>query len=401
MSEEFKFPDLGEGITEGEIKKWLVNEGDEVEKDQPLVEVETDKAVVEIPSPYQGKISKLHFGEGEMVEVGSTLVTFGEGPSPQVSEVEEAPKERRSVSVVGELPEAEEVETLAIPKIRALAKERGVDISKIKGSGPKGRVVEADLPPSKEGVKEKKKLKKKPKFDMYGWVDRRPLRGLRRTIAKNLIESQTRTAAVTTMDMADVTDLVALRNEHKTIAQAERGVKLTFMPFIMKAVVEALREYPILNSSVDDENEEIVIKKYFNIGIAVATEDGLIVPVVKGVDQKSIYDLAEEVQKLASQAQERKLDLGDLKGGTFTITNYGVFGGMFGTPIINYPEVAILGTGRIIDMPMAVEGEVKVRKVIHLSLTFDHRATDGAEAQRFLNSLIKHLEDPMTILFSA
>jgi pyruvate dehydrogenase E2 component (dihydrolipoamide acetyltransferase) len=415
MGNEFKFPDLGEGVTEGEIKKWLVKKGDTVEKDQPMAEVETDKAVVEIPSPFAGIVQELHFKEGDLVDVGEVMVTFAEGDVKGT--VEKMPEEvvkaerKASVSVVGELPEGEML--LATPKVRKMAKEAGVDIAAVEGTGKGGRVTEDDLKAHMEGAKEgerktegkeakeKGRPKKRPKFDMYGWVERRPLKGLRRTIARNMVESQSRTAAVTTMDIADVTDLVALREEHKRIAMEERGVKLTYMPFVMKAVVEGIREFPVLNSVVNEEEEEVVIKKYFNIGIAVATDDGLIVPVVKGVDQKSIYDLAEEVHRLAEQSKERKVDLGDLKGGTFTITNYGVFGGTYGTPVINYPEVAILGTGRIMDMPLVKDGEVMMRKVMHLSLTFDHRATDGAEAQQFLSSIIRHLENPMSILLSA
>jgi pyruvate dehydrogenase E2 component (dihydrolipoamide acetyltransferase) len=209
-----------------------------------------------------------------------------------------------------------------------------------------------------------------------------------------MMESQAKVAAVTTMDQADVTDLVTMREKVKTAVEKERGVKLTYMPFIIKAVVASLKAHPLLNSVVDDEAEEIVMKKYYNIGVAVAIDDGLIVPVVKGADQKTMVDLAEEVHKLADMANSRKLDLADLKGGTFTITNYGVFGSTYGTPIINYPEVAILGVGRIMDMPLVVDGEIKARKVLPLSLTFDHRAFDGAEAARFVNDVKRYLESP-------
>ena len=414
MTTEFKFPDLGEGIAEGEIKKWLVKEGDIIEADQSLAEVETDKAVVEVPSPSAGKVLKLNFAEGDMVLVGETLAVIGEeGEEPgevAPAKVEKEPEEKReSVSVVGELPEAPEeileekpVGVLAMPKVRKLAKDLGVDISKVKGTGKEGRVLEKDVRGAvEEKPKEEKKPKKVPKFDIYGWVDRVPVRGVRRTTARRMIESLQKTAPVTATEIADVTELVELREREKKTVMETRGIKLTYMPFIVKALVEALKEHPYLNSTMDDENQEIILKKYYNIGIAVAAEDGLIVPVVKGADQKSIFELAEEIQRLAEAANNRTIDIADLKGGTFTITNYGVFGGLYATPIINYPEVAILGTGAIRDTPVVIDGEVKIRKVIHLSLTFDHRVLDGAEGQRFLNTLVKYLEDPEIILMSA
>lgn len=420
MVVEFKFPDLGEGIAEGEIKKWLVKKGDVIEVDQSLAEVETDKAVVEVPSPSAGKVLDLRFKEGDIVLVGEVLAVIGEeGEKPEKAKPTEKVVERKpSISVVGELPEAPEEEEpvekpkeiLATPKVRKLAEELKVEISKITGSGKDGRVLEKDVraavekvvlePEVKEKVEEKKP-KKVPKFDLYGWVDRVPVRGVRRTTSKRMVESLQKTAPVTSTEMADVTKLVELRTREKEVVMRTRGVKLTYMPFIVKAVVEALKEHPYLNAVMDDENEEIILKRYYNIGIAVAIEDGLIVPVIKGADQKSIFELAEDIERLAEAANNRTIDIADLKGGTFTITNYGVIGGLFGTPIINYPEVAILGAGAIRDTPMVKDGEVKVRKVIHLSLTFDHRVLDGAEAQKFLNTLVRYLEDPELILMSA
>ena len=241
-------------------------------------------------------------------------------------------------------------------------------------------------------------MKAAPKFDIYGWVDRVPLRGIRRTTAKHMVESQTKAAQVTAMDQADVTALFALREKVKKDVLEQRKVNVTFMPFIVKAVVMALKAHPSLNASVNDEENEILVKKYFNIGIAVAIEDGLIVPVVKMADQKGIVDLAEEIHNLADLANSRKIDMADLRGGTFTITNYGAFGTTYGTPIINYPEVAILGTGKIMDAPVVVDGKIEPRKVLPLSLTFDHRALDGAEAAKFMNELKKWLENPEALL---
>ncbi|MGD0056521.1 MAG: dihydrolipoamide acetyltransferase family protein [Methanomassiliicoccales archaeon] len=411
MPVEYKFPDLGEGVTEGEVKKWLVKEGDTVNQDQSIAEVETDKAVVEMPVPVSGKVLRLHFREGDIVKVGETLATIGE----EGEIVAEVPTRKPSVSVVGELPEApEETETvrplaktavsttevLATPAVRKFAKDVGVDIGKVKGTGPGGRVTEEDVKGFSARPVERIRPRTVAKFDIYGWIDRVPLKGVRRTTAKRMVESQTKAAHVTSMDLADVTELVALREAQKKITQETRHVKLTYMPFIIKAVVESLKAHPYLNATLDEEGQEIILKKYYNIGIAVATEDGLIVPVIKGADQKNIFELAEEVQRLAELASLRKIDLADLKGGTFTITNYGVFGGTYGTPIINYPEVAILGTGKIADAPLVKDAEVKVRKTLPLSLSFDHRVLDGAEAAKFMNDVIRHLENPTLMLLS-
>jgi pyruvate dehydrogenase E2 component (dihydrolipoamide acetyltransferase) len=352
-----------------------------------------------------GKVLRLDHKEGELVQGGEVLAAIGgEGEAPAAKAAPEAQEEERpaSVSVVGELPTEEVLvssapmkrgkgEVLATPAVRKLAREKGVDISEARPSGPSGQVLADDLG-------SKQKAKTVPKFDLYGYVDRIPVRGIRRTTAKRMLESQERTAAVTSMEQADVTRMVQLREGIKAEARERMGVNITYIPFIIKALVQALKAHPLLNSTVDDEREEIVVKKYYNIGVAVAIDDGLMVPVVKAADQKSIRELAEEVAALAKSAQERKVDLADLKGGTFSITNYGVFGGTYGTPIINYPETAILGIGRIMDMPLVVDGEVKPRKVLPLSLTFDHRAYDGAVAAKFLRDLVHLLENPELLL---
>lgn len=409
---EFKFPDLGEGVTEGEIRKWLVKIGDAVKKDQSIAEVETDKAIVEMPSPVAGRIARLDHEEGGMVKVGEVLAVIDEGPGKEAPEeaikegppTEKAPAEKEgAISVVGELPVGEEPTTrpvgraLAAPAVRRLAREMGIDISEVKGTGPEGRVTEDDVrsfrPPSKAA-----EPAMQPKFDLYGWVDREPLKGIRKVTARHMIEAQAASAQVTVMDVADVTELVALRERVKERAMREKGVKMTYLPFIIKAVVAALKRHPYLNSEVNEEAQEILLKKYYNIGIAVATDEGLMVPVVKAADQKDVYVLAKELTELSEQARSRRIDLADLKGGTFSITNYGVFGGTFATPIANHPEVVILGVGRIADQPLVRSGEIAVRKVLHLSLTFDHRVLDGAEAARFLNDLIEMLEDPALAL---
>jgi pyruvate dehydrogenase E2 component (dihydrolipoamide acetyltransferase) len=409
MVKDFKFPDVGEGITEGEVVKWLVEEGDIVKEDQPLLEVETDKAIVEIPSPWSGKVLKIHAGSGEIVKVGQPLVSIG-------GEGEEAPPEprrREAYGIVGELEVAEEEEeveaneekekvkpprVLATPKVRKLAKELGLDLSKLKGTGKGGRITEEDLRKAKEEEKPEKKpaVRVTRKYDLYGYIERVPLRGIRRATAKKMVEAL-RIPHVTHMDEADVTELVEVRRKVKAQV-AHLGVKVTYLPFIIKAVIEGLKAHPYLNAVISEDGEEVTLKKYYNIGIAVDIEDGLIVPVIKGADQKSIADLAKEIARLAKSAKERKLDLGDLKGGTFTITNIGVIGGTHATPIIHAPEVAILGVGKIVERPRIVDGKVVPKQILPLSLSFDHRVIDGAEAARFLNEVIMHLEKPEILL---
>ncbi len=404
MPLEFRFPDVGEGIAEGEIVKWRVKVGEKIKQDQVLVEVETDKAVVQIPSPASGKILKLNFKEGQTVKVGEVLVIL--------DSKQKIKEEKKSTSVVGELKEsgyvlpapsskiAEGKSDLVqvLPSIRKLAKESGVDLSTVKGTGLGGRITENDIKKS-SGLKTQnsglKTSDKKPivqkKYDMWGYIDHIPLKGVRKSIAKNMVESLRNTAPVTHMDMIDVTKLVEFREKEK-IKYA--GTKVTFLPYIIKAIINSLKEHLFANSSMDEQAEEIVLKKYYNIGIAVDTEDGLIVPVIKGADQKTIKQLAKESEELAEKTRQRKLDLMDLRGGTFTITNVGSIGGIFATPIINYPEAAILALGRIHERPVIVDGRILVRQVLPVSLTFDHRIFDGAEAARFVNDLKKHLAEP-------
>jgi pyruvate dehydrogenase E2 component (dihydrolipoamide acetyltransferase) len=391
MPFDFILPDLGEGITEGEIRKWLVKEGDSVEEHQSVLELETDKAVVEVPSPRKGKILKIYKEEGEIAKVGEVLITIaGEGeaveekPKAKVEEaaVEERPK---SVSVVGVLPEEEE-EILATPAVRALAKELAVELETIKGSGPGGSITKDDV------VKASGKGKKTAE-DQYGTSERVPLRGVRKTIAKNLIAAQQTTVFVTVMDEADVTDLWNIREREKKVLR-EKGVHLTFIPFFIKAAQHSLTEHPYLNASVDRDKEEIIIKKYYNMGIAVHTPDGLMVPVIKDVEKKTVHELASEIQDLSEKARERKIKLEEMRGSSFTISNWGHFGGTFATPVINFPDTAILGTGRISDKPWVKDGQIVIRKILPLSLTFDHRVTDGADAATFLSKVMHYLEDP-------
>lgn len=396
MPFNFVLPDLGEGITEGEIRAWLVKEGDAVAEHQNILEVETDKAIVEVPSPKKGTIVSIKKHEGDVAKVGETLVVIAE--EGEAAEKKPAPEEKqKSYSVVGVLPEAPESPepdnaVRATPAVRALAKERGVKLESVRGSGPGGSITREDVQAAAGAAK--------GTADLYGPAERVALRGLRRTIAKNLITSQRMTAFVTGMDEADITELWTLREREKR-TMLKKGIHLTFLPFFIKAVQHALVEHPRLNASVDEEREEIILKKYYHIAVAVDTPEGLMVPVIKTADKKTILELAAEIQELSAKARERKLPLDEMKGSSFTITNYGHFGGAFATPIINYPDAAILGAGRISEKPWVVEGRIAIRRILPLSLTFDHRVTDGVDAAQFLTKVISYLEDPALLFIES
>ena len=396
MQREFKFPDVGEGIAEGEIVRWLVKEGDSIKEDQDLVEVETDKAVLTLHSPYTGKVAKLHYNEGEMIQVGATITTVEESGDGRA---EAAPARTDSGTVVGSLVE-DSVEIvqpiLATPAIRTLAKELNIDLADVKGTGPGGRITKEDVEImlSKDGPQDRADA------DVYGPIQKIPLRGIRRTLAKRMAEASKRVAEVTIWHDADITNLEQVRAREKKIAEA-KGVKLTYLPFLIKASIAALKAHPYFNATLDEAKGEILLKKYYNIGIAVDTSDGLMVFVIRTADQKNILDLAKEGSALAEKARQRKIDLPELKGSTFTITNYGVVGASYGTPIINYPEVAILGLGKIEDRAVVINGQIVVRKIMPLSLAFDHRVIDGVEAGRFLGVVIQQLENPDLILAQA
>lgn len=417
---EFKFPDVGEGITEGDLVKWLVKEGDRIEQDKPIAKIETDKAVVEIPSPKAGTILKLHHKEGDVVKVGETLVTIGEAEEKTVEEPEKPTKQDKTKkkkdtgSVVGDLgstveeipapptnPEStpENAHVLATPAVRRLARDMHIDLSKIKGSGKDSRITEEDVRRYAKagGREESKAVNVSKRYDIYGHVERIPFKGIRKATAKNMVQSAYTAPHVVHMDNADVTDLWDLRAKEKEAA-AKKKTHLTFLPFIIKACIAAFKDHPYLNATLDDEHEEILLKKYYNIGVAVDSEGGLLVPVVKNAQDKSILEIAKEIEKLSEKVRSREIALEDMKGGTFTITNIGSLGGVYATPIINYPEVAILATGAIRESPVVKNSKVVVRKILPLSLAFDHRVLDGAEAARFMNDLIKYLEDPQLLL---
>jgi pyruvate dehydrogenase E2 component (dihydrolipoamide acetyltransferase) len=522
MAFEFKLPDVGEGVAEGELVTWHVAPGDAVEEDQVLAEVETDKALVDVPSPKTGTVRDLHFEEGDIVPVGDVLITIdveGEpADEPEATESEPTGADDADVEAATEAIESEteppaEAEkepaakggrVFAAPSARRLARELGVEIASVAGSGPGGRVTEADVRAAAEADDESEPAEttdtaaeSAPETDQPSetpaepdpsgkpatgdgqaaaqveaadrettlatpatrrvareegvdlnevptdvtrdgepFVDeaavreyaqaqqaaqvadteelaagadagtqagtaererREPYRGVRKTIGDRMEESKYTAPHVTHHDKVDVTALVEAREKLKPRAE-ERGIKLTYMPFVMKAVTAALKEYPDLNTSLDEENGEIVYKNYYNVGVATATDAGLMVPVVDDVDRKGLLQLSSELNELVEKARDRTISLDELTGGTFSITNFGAIGGEYGTPIINYPETAILGLGAIKERPWVEDGEVVPRKVMTLSLSIDHRVIDGAEAAAFTNTLIEYLEDPTLLL---
>ncbi len=399
---EFKLPDLGEGITEGEVIKWMTREGDQVKEDQPIVEVMTDKVNVQIPSPRTGRVAKILVKEGEVAKVGQTIMVIDEGGSGTSSPAPVAPVPNPAMTAapaqVQAPPQSQGV--LATPATRRLARELGVNIASVSGSGPAGRITDDDVKrfASREGSS-MVTVQTPPAVSPTGTPREEvvPLRGLRRTISERMAKSLRTTAQVTHVDEADVTELVLLREALKGSAE-KRGVRLTYLPFIIKALVPALKEFPYVNAMLDDQGGNIVLKKYYNIGIATDTEQGLVVPVVKGVDGKDIFELAGEIEKLSSRARGGQLSLDDVHGSTFTITNVGAIGGLFATPIINIPEVAILGLHKIAKRPVVRDDKVEIRDTTYFSLSFDHRVLDGAYAARFTSRVIETIQDTKKLL---
>lgn len=430
----FRFPDIGEGISEGTIMKWYVEKGQSIKSGDPIVEMETDKVVADIPSPRDGVIVARFGKEGDVINVDDPLVEIEiegvEGEEAQKiakekpAKAHNEPLEEKGFGVVGQievagdgayLPASDEglgpqetkqekkkSKSLATPVARAMAKELGVDINQVKGTGPAGRVTKHDI---SEYVK---KMQHAVVEEMSAQVSGRTepeepqieyeqLTQIRKTIAKNMINSKTTAAHMAVFEEVEISQLVQLRKKQKEKFQA-RGLKLTYLPFIMKAVTEALKDYRVMNGELDLENNRIIYKKFYNIGIAVDTDDGLVVPVIKNVDQKSVAQLAEELEQMSEKSKERKLTMDDLKGGTFTITNYGAIGGIYGYPVINYPQAAILGIGRILKAPVVKDDQIVVGHVLPLSLSVDHRLVDGGTATRFLNKIMDLLQDPVSLL---
>ncbi|MEW8971545.1 MAG: dihydrolipoamide acetyltransferase family protein [Mesobacillus sp.] len=452
MAFQFKLPDIGEGIHEGEIVKWFVKPGDKVQEDDVLCEVQNDKAVVEIPSPVAGTVEEVLVEEGTVATVGQVLVTFdapgyedlkfkgdeehapAEQPKQEKTEAQvqstlEAGQKIEKEATEAPAPAAEtgagaaaapqaEVDPnrniVAMPSVRKYAREKGVDIRQVPGSGKNGRILKGDIDSFLSGgapaaapqadQAQETQAEEAPKAAAAQAIPegqypetREKMSGIRKAIAKAMVNSKHTAPHVTLMDEVDVAKLVAHRKKFKEVA-AEKGIKLTFLPYVVKALTSALREYPALNTSLDDATSEIVHKHYYNIGIAADTEKGLLVPVVKDADRKSVFSISNEINELAGKARDGKLAPDEMKGASCTITNIGSAGGQWFTPVINHPEVAILGIGRIAEKPVVKDGEIVAAPVLALSLSFDHRMIDGATAQHALNHIKRLLNDPELLL---
>jgi pyruvate dehydrogenase E2 component (dihydrolipoamide acetyltransferase) len=451
MAQEFKLPDLGEGIHEGEIVKVLVKQGDQIKEDQPILEVETDKATVEIPSPFSGTVTDVRVKQGDLVHVGDVMLVVGDGaaapaPAPEAKAPElekEAPAAARQAAAAKEpmtpprVAPQRDGPVPAAPSTRRLAREMGVDLRLVPSSGPGGRVTAEDVrafaaqlqageaaaervpaaapekPAAEKPVTAPAEISavrpstiaapELPDFSRWGQVERLPLRSVRRATAKHMALAWSQIPHVNHHDVADITDLDAFRRKYKDQVK-EQGGSLTLTVFTIKAAVAALKAFPRFNASLDADTEDIILKKYYNIGVATDTDRGLLVPVVPDADRKSINELAIELPKLVEKTRNGEASLEDMQGGTFTITNIGPLGGTDFNPIVNYPEVAILGMARASWQPVVRwqkdRAEFVPRLILPLILAFDHRVVDGADAARFMNMIVEILQDPNKLLMA-
>ncbi|MDD4777279.1 MAG: dihydrolipoamide acetyltransferase family protein [Fermentimonas sp.] len=437
MKFTFNFPDLGEGLEEGTIMEWYVKPGQQVKMGESLVQMETDKVVADIPSPKNGVIAKLIGEVGDVIKVGSPLVIIQiEGEtSEQVKEDTKTTTEpvvepdEEGGSVVGTIEVAgkgdimapsdegdseTEGETamprkaLATPVARAMAKQMGIDINIISGSGPSGRVkkedilnynsktgdsdIQSDTEISRASFVPKESYKQGPEDVTY-----KPLTQIRKTIAKNMLQSKHNAAHMSVFEEVEISALMDVRSRYKQ-KFADKGVKLTYLPFIVKAVAQALKQHPQLNSQIDTENNRMIYRNRYHIGIAVDAPDGLVVPVIRDADRLSIFQIAGQIGELANKARNRKLTLEDLKDGSFSITSFGSFGGIYATPVLNFPQAGILGIGRILKTPVVKGDEIVIGNIMPLSLTVDHRVVDGGETTRFIYKVMEYLSDPISFL---
>ncbi len=456
MAYHFRLPDIGEGIHEGEIVKWFVAKGDTINEDDTLLEVQNDKSVVEIPSPVTGTVEEILVQEGTVAVVGDKLIridspdhedeeedTPDEQPSEEKKETEsqvQSTAEKGQEIDKAEAPQQQEVKgadttpapargtadpngrVIAMPSVRKFAREEGVDIREVSGTGKNGRVLKEDIETFKQGGG-KAQAEQPSAAEASGQPEeaasaaqstpaeqaipegdfpetREKLSGIRKAIAKAMVNSKHTAPHVTLLDEVDVTELVAHRKKFKEIA-AEQDIKLTYLPYVVKALVSTLRKFPELNTSLDDATEELVYKHYFNIGIAADTDRGLLVPVIKHADRKSMFAISKEISELGGKARDGKLSPNEMKGASCSITNIGSAGGQWFTPIINHPEVAILGIGRISEKPIVKNGEIIAAPMLALSLVFDHRVIDGATGQQALNHIKHLLGNPELLLMEA
>ncbi|MBI4924494.1 MAG: 2-oxo acid dehydrogenase subunit E2 [Bdellovibrio sp.] len=395
----FKLPELGEGVHEGELVAWKTKAGDTVKHDQILFEIMTDKATVEFPSPFDGKIIELLAKEGQIIKVGQEIINYDLFGAKTQSEqkyavkIQEINTKQSAVVLPVSSPVSYGLSTgsarvLASPSTRRLARESGVDLAKISGSGPHGRVLQEDI-------------KKTLTPNVVGKEERVPWRGLRKKIAEKMRLSKDKAAHFTYVEEADVSELVKLRDQAKIVGK-EKGIRVTYLPFIMKFMVDALKKFPILNSTLDEEKGELVYKHYYNIGLSIQTDEGLMAPVIKGVEHLGIFQLAKAIEDLVERARKKQLKLEDFQGGTITITNAGSIGGLFATPIINYPEVAILGFNKISKKPVVknIHGHhgIVICDWTYFSISLDHRIVDGAVGAEFMKEFIHNVENPSILL---
>lgn len=442
---EFRLPELGEGLHEGRIDKWLVKPGDVVKEDDALAEVENDKALVELPSPVDGKIVEIKAAEGTTAVVGDILILLEvEGAGNVDAAVQAKTSEAAAVAAPQTTPAAAQAapqpaptvteapvaapaqptapdvavsaarEVLAAPGVRRFAREHNVNITAVAGTGSNGKITKEDVERflsagataatptmTAEEPAQGRTVPTPAASAAAGQTElleeRVPTTLIRKRIAEAMVKSKYTAPHVTVMDEVEVSELVALRKEIKPVAE-QRGTKITYLPFIVKAMIAAIRLHPKLNSSLDEETGDLILKHYYNIGIATDTDRGLVVPVVRNANQKNMWAIAEEINDLATRARESKLTPSEMKGSTISITNIGSAGGMFFTPVINYPEVAILGVGRITEKPIMRNGQVVGGQMMALSLSFDHRVIDGALAQHFINDIKRLLENPRLLL---
>jgi len=422
MNEKILVPVLGESITEATVSKWLKNEGETVEADEPIVELETDKVNLEVPSPISGTLTKIDSKDGSVVEVGALLGTVSingkeevriqetnkiekrieennvikletQKDEPEIFDKKEETEEAQPLVLTDEINESKKKEadikndqTLS-PAVRKIVSEKKIDIKSIKGSGKDGRVLKGDLinlmgvnpPPSERKIK-------------HGQEERIKMTRLRQTIAKRLKQAQENAALLTTFNEVDMTNVMEMRKENQEDFQSRYGVKLGFMSFFVKACVVALKNFPAVNAEIEDD--EIIYKNYYNISFAVGTDKGLVVPVLKNADELSFADIEKKIKKISEKAKDGKLTIEDLQGGTFTISNGGVYGSMLSTPILNLPQSGVLGMHNIVERPIVVDGEIKIRPIMYLALSYDHRIIDGKESVSFLKMIKENLEDP-------
>lgn len=430
---EYRFPELGEGLHEGEIIKMHIKAGDKVTDEDIVMEVQNDKAVVEVPCPVNGTVLEVFGTDGAVFRVGQVVAVIdAEGDIPEQEPAHEEANAQEADSAKGgadttsspaasspdeakeggangtAAPAAPNREVLATPSVRKYARELGIDIGQVTGTGTAGKVTREDVDAFKSGGAPAPAAAASQAEDAPASTsaaapaastsadleeERVPFKGIRKAISNAMVKSAYTAPHVTIMDEVDVTELVAFRARMKPVAE-KKGIKVTYLPFIVKALVAASRQFPALNASIDEVNNEIVYKKHYDIGIATDTDNGLIVPVIKSADRKSIWMIAEAISDLAARGRDGKLAANEMKGSTISISNIGSAGGMFFTPIINYPEVAILGTGRISEKPVVRNGEIVVAPVMALSLSFDHRLIDGATAQNFMNYIKQLLGNP-------